>query len=937
MSSTGIKYPQTTKVTRAYSNSQIVESKWEDSTLKFLKASDGNFARTELLPKRSENTSKPGKLECTNFGFNIHENARIDGITVAVKDRIRDKDNKTKSLPGIPSLSVDLLGKNNLKAVAKTRNKSVGTTAQQRTFGSDTDSWIKISTGRYYPSLTPSQINDSEFGALLSWGRNTSTKNSGYLENDYVSMKIAYSLPKYSLKFSSKTQILKNGTVEVTITLANSVKGAYHGVAIPVQLNFNESNLYYRGTNSVNGSYNNLTKLWSAKLNSNNQAVLKLVFEGLNVGKHNISARVNISNVCDISNNTNINVSTSTIKATAKPSGAINLVQNNSMTYTIELLETTGLIGSANLLLPINNGIKVRSFKSNSTSATFNSKTGEWKAVFVNRKAVLTLYIVATSPGSYNQILTYNGNELLNNIFTITAEEFTKLSYIKATLPEEALQYLDDGVTYCLTCHSIIKDTYLTSVYNGRKNNKIAVKNGVEEQLGTRCSTLDSLEKIGVVFTYDSNNPIEVICFGQYLNMDLTNEVLFGAFELYEGDDLTAEYQNPILLFDNLQSLLENDDYTLTSLLPNTSTANYKFKGVNWGGFESDDSIIKRGFSVLVDYICDSPIVLEGRLRIGNDLISSINSIILSPEDTQAVIGSEVDKWGFNSNELDLENLSFELKWINKSLENVDLLIKNIMIVMFYDYDITGESKGFSLGGTHTREFNIVLNPKDLGYSEGAENEFETLSLKGGRGEAILSNKITASNFEFGFWIADCDITNTAKIVKEISRWFAKGRDKTVKPIKQDLILDWKPEDLYKVVLDGAISIEEIMGNNMRCKAKVIAHDGVAYSSNIIHTGEIGINEGQLPVEPVISFIAEGGYAKLYEKYTDTLMEFNREFEEGEEIIVDNENIKITNSLGEDISVDRTLRSSWFSLEDEYDFSSSENVIITDISYRTKG
>lgn len=919
------------------------------SSLSNLAANDDKVA-TAKVTESSGQTPKAVALKITNFGFNINNpNATIKGIEAQWEDFVRNNSDGTTLVPNIPSTTLKLLNITGGKSITDsgisptipssgkigdfTVAQGVITASTERThyigtpFPNVIINGVKQTLYNLWGAskITPAQVNSTTFGVTLDYAKNKGSY-PGKINVDYIALNVYYEDPEYSLKIEQNSTSLINGTVTATITLKN-INNAYNGVAIPVTLTLPNGLEYVSSDTSSGkyGSYDKFTNKWDAKLTgANGSAVLKLTLKATKLGSQQIKA-VEYYTKKAATGTTNVITESYTIKSNY--GSDISVIEGEDFTYTITVETNQDIIKNKTADIALNSGVILR--KVSSQNGNYNIKTGKWNLTFSNRKATITFYLTAVAPGDYIQKVSLDTN-LFSQNFIIIGQEVTHCSHSIIEPPESFFQFLEDGEIYTLSAYCIVNDTYLQSIYNGVKNNKIGVLIGENEVLGTRCLNVntDIPERIYVEFTYNEDSPLKIIIYGQYLELDLTNSMTFGAWELKKGPYIDEDYQNPVILFPNLQSLIENIDYTSTTIPTRRSTAKYNFKNIDFAGLESDKYLIKRGIGICFDFEIENEIIVEAQIH--SDKSSTRRSVILNPESNFVILGDLTEKWGLKSHEINLNNFSFDLKFINTSIVNQEIKIKNVNIILFYEKDTTGGSRYFLLDGEPSYEYGIfLLDAEDEG---GANNKLEKLSLKGSDGELGTGSTIEAKTIPLKFNIGADTLEEAEILFQKAVQWLTKDRDKRLIPAKQELILSWAQNISYLVVAEGSFK-KKYNVSTIESQVDFVVLDGIGYSRENKVTGPTGVNNGLTTVYPTLQVICLGGPISIFESVDQQEM-ILPSFENGRILTIDCDKRTIFDDLGNDHTNKVSLSWGWFGLLSDYDFSSSENCYVEKVMFK---
>jgi len=919
-------------------------------------ASNNVFAVCNITAN-SGNPARPRVITAQDFGFFFNDrNTAIRGVEAEWRDMVRNTNNTSSNVPNIPSTALRLIHPTsnwmNHAGIRPTQSGSVAgiytpsnvlsvTVASTElihylcqplnnvTITGTLPPGIEKIGNTYYlkwgiGKITADQVMSANFGVQVDYAKNSGT-NAGRINADYIALSVYYETPKYSLTVAQTSNVLKNENFTATITLKNT-NNANNGVAVPVTVVLPAGTEFVSSNNKDYSEKDRYNNRWNAALSGpNGSTTLTITLRATTTGVKQVKA----TEVYTGTNNTGTTTAieeTYTIKSNLQ--GDINLVRGEDFAYTITIDTNQDLIKNKTVNIPLNEGVLLRRIQN--INGTYDSRTGIWNATFVNRKATLTLNLTAISPGDFTQQVTLGTNVFLQN-FTIIGQEVTRCNYSIIEPPESFFRFLEDGELYNLSTICTVKDTYLNSIYNGVKNNKIGVLIGENEVLGTRCSSVNSLQEIYVEFTYNKDLPLRIIIYGQYLELDLTNSMLFGAWQLKQGPYSESEYENPVILFDNLESLIENVDYTSTTIPTRRSTAKYNFKDINFAGLESDENLIKRGIAISFDYEIESELIVESQLH--SDRSTNRRSVILNPNNNFCIIGDLTEKWGLKSHEINLNRFSFDLKFINSTIQNQDVSIKNVCLILFYEKDITEGALGFTLEGEHCRDYGIFML-KDLDDWGGANNKIDRLNLKGSDGELGTGSNIEAKTINVPFEVEGDTVEEAELLFQKAVQWITKDTNKGIIPSKQELIFDSAKNISYMVIPEGGFKKKYNIAT-IESTANFLILDGVGFSRETKVTGPVGVNNGLRNVYPVLQVVCLGGPVKIVESVDKQEMTLSGNWENGRILTIDCYKRTIFDNLGNNHTNKATLSWGWFGLLGEYDFSSlSENCIVEKVIFK---
>ena len=140
-----------------------------------VKASDNSISYTVLYNRNSK------YLLASNFGFEIPADATINGIEVGIERKTNFNTSTVYALDAVVSLIKDGTVSGDNKADTSTK---WSTTEATFTYGASNSLWGL--------ELSPSDVNNSGFGATLVVYGKSSGKSAPYIEVDFMSITVTY-------------------------------------------------------------------------------------------------------------------------------------------------------------------------------------------------------------------------------------------------------------------------------------------------------------------------------------------------------------------------------------------------------------------------------------------------------------------------------------------------------------------------------------------------------------------------------------------------------------------------------------------------------------------------------------------------------------------------------------------------------------------------
>ena len=649
------------------------------------------------------------KLTGSNYGFNIPANARVTGVQINI--RYANSTPSSSSCLKVHACSINAGGLGNqwtnVAYIPGTNTNSLKTW----TIGGEGNLLGLSSNPAYYNS-----------GVVVKYW---ATVANGYVSYvDYITVTIYYTLPAYSMSGYIDSEEVLGEAISYSVTLTNT-NNTHQGVPIPVTISLPQGLSY--ASQSGNGIYNPSTGKWNAEL-VNYSATLNLVLTSSSTGVRAVTATVDTYGT-SISKTTNI-LPASYVLDSQLP---VSVVQGTNLTYDITVNTNSPIVESVEVNISLPAGFN---YVSSTGSGTYNSETHVWTAEFTDKIATRTFTLTAVTPGDYIQTISITDGPSLSEDISIFSATVTECFSTSHELPLSILNYMKHGEKYTISCYSKISDSSLTSIFPGLKNFKIAIVQGTNENLGSRVSDLDVIERIFVSFIYDENETPLLKQYGQYVGISPgTAQIRFFGFAIHHGDDVF--YEDPGILFNLPDKLIQNEDYATATLPAGEKSTPMVLDEINLSGRESDTNLIIKGLAISLDYYVDADIGI--RVSITTSKTTSTKTLILNPSESNILIGSSTDKWGLD--DIDLTDLNVIIEFSNIFSENMEVVqVKNVEFILYSQHDETMGNEGFTLDNEHSRNYNIFC--KDFDKPEGVIKDIETLDLKRSDGEIITGASI---------------------------------------------------------------------------------------------------------------------------------------------------------------------------------------------------
>lgn len=792
-----------------------------------------------------------------------------------------------------------------------------------------------VSTGYYYPSVvatqglrTPYWQNPTNIQNAADWGGSDgdpigaqpkthielpkNTKGDRIIATNY-----GFNIPPNAKIDGVLSRVIRSGDRvrdsmaimvpyfnNVGTNLSNKAKGVYKTNANIIQIT------HYGGTTDTWGT----TKLTPSTINDP-RLQFKFELENFDTSSHQVRVYLLGLNVYYTDPTYTL---TSTLPSSAVIGGTIN--------YQLKINSTNNIDQGVGIPIhvPIAAGFSLVSATSN--EGIYDNTTSTWTPILNNiKQATLNITLTAVTVGEQTQTITeLDYSTVLNKTCTIVAADSDDINYSTALLDDpKLLKNLNDGEIYTISAYNKVVDSvYTTGIFDGVRNNRIAVING-DEVTGARATTQNTVTRLGVTFRYNAAEPLILKLYGQYSSVSEVEESDWRGFQISQGD--STVYELPLPLFEDSLQLFGDTDTTTITIPANTTSSTYQYLIDNIPEQDGPEPFFT-GIELRID--------VEGRVDSGinvqlknyNGKESLIKTLNFTTELDQILLGGDTDLWGLTSEDINLHNIIIEFTISNISLTDKTFTYNNIQLITYWQNDETYGAKGLTAKGLHSRLYNLQL--KDVEFPEGAEKEIQTLSLTRTDGVLPVSETIKEKpgKIEFVVWGDTLEIASER--LKLINTWLNNPRNELMIPVPYPLSFDHDPDRTWNVILTGGI--DKVINNNiLECAAEFLIPSGVAYNNNPKSTGNIGINEGNINVRPIISILCDGSASvSITDEVTDQNITINDTITSGTIILIDCENRMVTSLDGETDYTDHVnLNSVWFNIINDYEFTVTGGIL----------
>lgn len=439
------KYPKT--IEQSHGHYSVNPIKWYKNfdDLDKIKANDNNDAICPVGDKNND-YNRPATITCTNFGFELPNNCKIEKIKV-LYEHYKVNPDGTKKYISIAAPTVSLL---NVDGVATGNAVPAIRTTYTNSFQIQTTSDI---------------INSGAFGVEINYPANTS-EHGGQLCLDFVCIEIEYSALSFALTQEiAQNEYLLGENVDITVKLQNTnhAIGTYTprvNIILPAGLAYEK---LVKGNGNVTQKNNLL--IWDA-LMTNYSSYITIRVLTTTTGSKSIKASENTTNV---NNTISFLVREEEIILSNTLEG--EAVEGNTIQTTIGV--RTSIKSPENILVnvPIPRGFILENYEVTGYGTYVN---GVWTVNFKNKEAFLNLTLKCSTIGEYYQTISYK-NKSITNSLSIIPSEFSEPYHALLKIDDEIKDRLADGINYTAVAYVKINDLHGKSPYNGKLNFRMGV------------------------------------------------------------------------------------------------------------------------------------------------------------------------------------------------------------------------------------------------------------------------------------------------------------------------------------------------------------------------------------------------------------------------------------------------------------------------------
>lgn len=598
-------------------------------------------------------------------------------------------------------------------------------------------------------------------------------------------------------------------------------------------------------------------------------------------------------------------------------------VVGSLVNYEISVQCTNNIDPGVPLMVEVNIPSGFSLVNSQSDEGAYNAGLGVWLPTLVNQRATLNLILSVDTAGSYTQTVTITDYATTkDNISVISATDTGTITYTDAIINDaETLANLQDGQTYTLIAYNLVTDTGITGIYEGIRNNRLAIINDTVIQYGSRVIEQGVYQKTKVSFIYDATKTLKIRLYGQYQAASTVAVDHWAGFTLIEGTDGNiSEAQN---LLANPEALFDGSTSSDLFLPGGMGSAPYQYQTDAVSIAEGEREFAK-GIMITLG-VTGGPGEVQVQLISSSGALSEVKSAIIDGTQSQVTLGGEHGTWGLKPEDINQKSLTLVLTAMNTSLTEETLELSNLFLTVYTAEDLTRGASGLTYKGEHSRNYGLIIT--DISNPEGVDPNIETLVLPSKDGELITNHTIQAKTIEVEFLIYGETLEDAKSNLHLIGSWLTNDRNELFIPVPEELVFDYDPTKRYMAIL-GADIQNTIDYSAFICKAKFIVPDGVAYNTELTTTGSVGVNQGKVKVYPTIQLVTSGAdNITITDAVTGQEIIINAAIPQNMVLTVNCEDQTITDHLGNDYSTYAGVETVWFGFVGAYNLSCTGGVI----------
>lgn len=558
-----------------------------------------------------------------------------------------------------------------------------------------------------------------------------------------------------------------------------------------------------------------------------------------------------------------------------------------------------------------------------SDEGAYNAGLGVWLPTLTDQRATLNLILSVDTAGSNTQTVTITEyTTTKDTISVISATDSGTITYTDAVINDaETLANLQDGEIYTLIAYNFITDTGITGIYDGIRNNRLAVLNDTVIQYGSRASYQGFYQKVKVSFIYDAAKTLKLRLYGQYQAASTVAVDRWAGFTLIEG--MGGDISNAQNLLVNPEALFDGSGSSDLLLPGGEGSAPYHYQTDAVSIAEGEREFAK-GLMVTLG-VTGGPGEIQCQLLSSSGNLSEVKTAVIDGTQSTVTIGREHGTWGLKPGDINQKTLTLLLTANNTSLTEETLTLTNLYLTVYTAEDVTRGASGLTYKGEHSRNYGLIIT--DLDNPEGVDHKIETLVLPSRDGELITNHTIQAKTIEVEFLVYGETLEDAKTNLALIGSWLTNDRNELFIPVPEELIFDYDPTKRYMAILDGSID-NAIDYSAFTCKAKFRISEGVAYNIEPTLTGPVGVNQGKVKVYPTLQVVTSGAEAvTITDAVTGQEIIINTVIPQNTVLTINCMERTITDQLGNSYAQYIGVDSVWFGFVGAYNLSCTGGII----------
>ena len=870
---------------------------------------------------------KPSQIEVTNFHVldNIPANARIKSIQVEYEYAKFAYPNMGHGSFGQPVISIPTLG---LFAPGNAPPKDVLTAYN-----------VKFDDLKF----TAEDLADVK--VTFDLPMNTSA-NPAYVKMNYLRLNIEYIVPNYipnvsfdmyKIQYGQETKVTVD-IIESNNAISNAVVDAYVDVTSGLRI--------VPGSIEGNGTYDTTTKKWAAQtVNGKARLTFKVTPVSPSIsGNENVNAFTYLNGESQHSHFETVYIVPQKAELLMCEVSENAIKQSlNSRYYTLFTLTVQN-----NARTPLDVHLDFDKLEYEGTLEGYDEDTKtltitEWDG---NNYFDVQLRVYSTVLEDA-QIICYSSAWTgVTKIKVNVNEEFDyEEYYTELNAPLFTLENMQgtNGQEYVFGC--LCRVTGTNNIIKGMKNARASVLNN-GEKFTSKVSQIGSWQLLAVKFTYNESKKLSFRFYGNYIEVD-QGKIEFGNLFVIHADYYSG-YEYPALAFEELHSLITNEDYTNLLLEPpekNPSSRHY-FDLIDWMGLEDNQYLIPHGLEVTGDISAEENIgITLGFGHTGIDEFDFSSESLNIDENTQTFkFGGKFETLGLSFTDIStlLKDIAFYLQ-IDDMYDNqtpINVQMKNVKIALYYS--LNSDCWEFFINGVSSKHYLLDLQA-DSEIPRGAKYDVNKFKVDGADGEYPNRINLKGNKLKIKFGTCECGtIEDLTYLLEHVVEWLYPERDSLDNPLLKTISFFYAPDVGYDYYIEDTMDAEAVDGA-YECEVELIVPSGLARnlheteSSATGHTGHMG------KVKPVILFylLSHDSEIIVIESKTGQKLALTGEFIDNLPLNtllkLDCGNRKLYyESYGEWFDIDPnciTLDSDFFTLAGYFDFSTSVNCKISEVKY----